>query len=94
MPRRQLETKKLIGLIIGLILPIVSTFFCLLKTHDALITIWVTTVLCYTLYCWIYDIAFASFKWSWFIGKETRGFFGKCLDGNSIKIFINFLFLS
>lgn len=81
MARRTIETKKLIGLTIGLILPCISIFVCLQQTHDALITIWTTTILCYTLYCWIYDIAFASFKWSWFIGKETKGFFGKCLDG-------------
>lgn len=81
MAARSIGTKKLIGLSIGLLLPILSVYLCLSQTHDAILTIWITTLVCYTAYCWVYDIAFASFKWSWFIGKETKGFFGKCLDG-------------
>ena len=72
--------KKPITLILLLLLPIVVVFFMMQWTHDALTTIVVINVF-YSLSCFLYDKLIADFKWSWFVGKETKNFCSKLFDG-------------
>lgn len=73
--------KKQISLIVLLLLPIAVVYFTLRWTHDALTTIATVTLICYSLSCWIYDKTISDFKWSWFVGKETKNFCSKMFDG-------------
>ena len=73
--------KKEITLILLLLLPPVVVYFSMKWTHDAVITIWSVTLLCYCFTCWLYDLAIGGFKWSWFVGKETTNFCSKVFDG-------------
>lgn len=73
--------KKQLSLIALLILPILVVYFTLRWTHDALTTIVAVTGICYSLSCWIYDKLVADFKWSWFVGKDTKDLCSKMFDG-------------
>jgi hypothetical protein len=73
--------KKEISLVILLILPILTVYYMLKWTSDAISTILAVNLLCYSFACWLYDKVIADFKWSWFVGKETKNFCSKMLDG-------------
>lgn len=77
--------KKETYLILTLIFPILMIYLLLIFTKDAVITIYVGSVLCYILPCHIYDRQISEFKWSWFTGEETSNFIDKLCHGIEIK---------
>ena len=72
--------KKQLSLILLLLIPPVVIFYTLKGTHDAITAIAAVTLICYCFSCWIYDKVISDFKWSWFVGKETRNFCNKVFD--------------
>lgn len=72
--------KKQVSLVLLLLIPPVVLFYTLKWTHDAITAIAAVTLISYILSCWLYDKVVSDFKWSWFVGKETRNFCSKMFD--------------